>query len=94
MNKKNLYIILGVLFVLLPLGLLSEYDAWGEWDNEVYKKLIGFIPEGIKNAHSFSIIPDYGEGSVIMYYISAIIGAGAIYALLYFIVKLKKNETN
>ena len=93
MNKKNLYIILAILFVLLPLGLLSEYDAWGEWDNEVYKKLIGFIPEGIKNASSFSIIPDYGEGSVVMYYLSAIIGAGAIYAILYFMLKFK-NETN
>jgi len=94
MNKKHLYISLGILFILLPLGLLTEYDAWGEWDPEVYKKLLGFIPEGIKNAHSFSVIPDYGEGSVIMYYLSAIIGAALIYAILYFMVKTKKNETN
>ena len=94
MNKKHLYITLGILFILLPLGLLTEYDAWGEWDAEVYKKLLGFIPEGIKNAHSFSVIPDYGEGSVIMYYLSAIIGATLIYAILYFMVKTKKNETN
>ena len=93
MDKKKLYIILFVLFTLLPLGLISEYSAWGEWETETYQKLLGFIPEGIKNASSFSIIPDYGEGSVVMYYLSAIIGAGAIYAILYFMVKLK-NETN
>ena len=92
--KKKLYIILGILFVLVPLGLISEYSAWGEWDNDVYKNMIGFIPQGIKNANSFSIIPDYGEGSVIMYYVSAIIGAVSIYAILYFMLKLKNNETN
>jgi len=91
--KKRLYIILSILFVFLPLGLISEYSAWGEWEPETYKKLLGFIPEGIQNAHSFSIIPDYGEGNVIMYYLSAIIGAGIIYSILYFMVKIK-NETN
>jgi len=94
MDKKKLYTILFILFIVLPLGLISEYSAWGEWEPETYKKLLGFIPEGIKNANSFSIIPDYGEGSVVMYYLSAIIGAAIIYAILYFMVKLKKNETN
>jgi len=93
MNKKHLYIILGILFILLPLGLITDYSAWGEWEPETYQKLLGYIPEGIKNAHGFSIIPDYGEGSVIMYYVSAIIGAGLLYGLLYLLVKTK-NETN
>ena len=36
--KKRIMIILGILFVLLPLGLISEYSAWGEWDNETFYK--------------------------------------------------------
>ena len=48
----NTKVFLGILFVLLPLGLISEYSAWGEWDIQKYKELIGFIPEGIKNAKS------------------------------------------
>jgi ABC-type cobalt transport system substrate-binding protein len=90
--KKKLMVILGVLFVLLPLGLISEYSAWGEWDSEKYKEMIGFIPEGIKNAKTISIIPDYGEGSVLMYYLSAIIGGVILYAIFYLLSK--KNVTN
>ena len=94
MDRKKLYIILFVLFILLPLGLMTEYSAWGEWEPETYQKLLGYIPEGIKNAKSFSLIPDYGQGSVVMYYISAIVGAIVIYGVLFGIVKMKKNETD
>jgi len=94
MDKKRLLIILIILFILLPLGLLTEYSAWGEWDNEVYKQMIGFIPEGIKNAKSFAIIPDYGEGSVIMYYLSALLGGAILFGFFYFLAKTNKHETN
>ena len=90
MNKK-LYIILTILFALTPLGLLSSYSAWGEWDNEVYQKLIGFIPKGIENASSINpLIPDYGEGSVVMYYLSALIGGGLIFGIFYLLSRSKK----
>jgi len=94
MDKKRIYIILAIFFVLLPLGLLSEYSAWGEWDTEVYKQLIGYIPEGIKNAKSFAIIPDYGEGSVVMYYLSALIGGAILFGFFYILAKTNKHETN
>jgi hypothetical protein len=91
--KKRIMIILGILFVLLPLGLITEYSAWGEWDIQKYKELIGFIPEGIKNAKSIPpLIPDYGEGSVLMYYVSAIIGGAILYGIFYLLSK--KNVTN
>jgi hypothetical protein len=91
--KKKLYIILAILFILVPLGLLTDYSAWGEWDQEIYKKLIGFIPEGIKNAQGIKpIIPDYGEGSVVMYYLSALIGIGVLFAIFYILAKLNKGK--
>jgi len=91
---KKLYTILFILFILLPLGLVTEYSAWGEWDPETYQKLIGYIPKGIQNSTSFSLIPDYGEGSVIMYYISGMVGMIVIYSILFLMVKIKKNETD
>jgi len=96
-DRKKLFITLFILFILLPLGLITEYSAWGEWDNEVYKKMIGFIPKGIAEAKTITpLIPDYGEGSIIIYYLSAIIGSIIIYLTLFTILKLKKskNETD
>jgi len=96
MDKKRIFIILTILFILLPLGLLTEYSAWGEWEPEKYKELLGFIPEGIKNAKGFAIIPDYGEGSILMYYLSALLGSGILFGFFYFLAKINKNnnETN
>jgi len=88
MNKKAL-IILGVMVLLTPLGLLSEYPAWGEWDLSYFEKKLGFIPKGMVNSNLVKpIIPDYevpGVGSISGYYISAIIGIGLIF-LIYFIL--------
>ena len=94
-DKKGLFYIFLLMFLLLPLGLLTDAPAWGEWDNEYYQKILGFIPEGIKNAkpiHTF--MSDYGiEGlnSIVGYYISAIVGAVIIYAIFYILAKVKKD---
>ncbi|EDM24048.1 hypothetical protein [Caminibacter mediatlanticus] len=45
--KKKALIILGVLIILTPLGLLTSYDAWGEWDNEYYKQMLGFYQKDL-----------------------------------------------
>ena len=89
--KKKLYTILTILFILLPLGLLSEYDAWGEWDKSKFEEMIGFVPKGIKDSNPFFIIDDYGQGNAILYYLSAIIGGMAIYFILYLITKTNKK---
>lgn len=94
LNKKAIYILISML-LLVPLGLLSESPAWGEWDNEYYEKAIGFIPQGIKNAQSIkAFIPDYsvnGVGNVTGYYISALIGILLIFGIFYFIAKVNNN---
>ena len=93
--KKKLFLLISLIFLFVPLGLLSEYSAWGEWENEKYKELIGFIPEGIKNAKGvIPIIPDYGEGSIFLYYVSAIIGVVMLFWIFYFLAKVNKNVTD
>jgi hypothetical protein len=48
----KLWIGIGVLIVLSPLGLfLPEHfragSAWGEWGVDTIQKLVGYIPEGL-----------------------------------------------
>ncbi len=98
--KKKIYILLLVLTLLVPLGLLTDADAWGEWDVDYFKTHLGFIPQGavkLQNMLNFKhLLPDYsipGSNEVIGYYISAIVGIiliGAIYYLIYLFIKRKK----
>ena len=73
---------------------MTEYSAWGEWDMEKYREMIGYIPDGIKNAKTITpVIPDYGEGSVLLYYLSGVVGVVLLYGILYLLSR-KKNVTN
>jgi len=84
---KKIYLFLFAFVLFVPLGLISENPAWGEWDTQYYKELLGFIPKGIEDAKSISpIIPDYSVsnlGDVSGYYISAIVGIGLIYLIFF-----------
>ncbi len=94
--KRKVFIILGLLIALVPLGLLTDYSAWGEWENEYYKKVLGFIPQGIENAKGIKpIIPDYsiaGLNETVSYYISAIIGLFLLFAIYYIFTKLVSKK--
>jgi len=98
--KTKIFILLGFLAVLAPLGLISESSAWGEWENEYYKELIGYIPKGIENASSLEApVPDYtlnGFNDIVSYYFSAILGFILLYGIFYMLTKLmhKKQENN
>jgi len=90
----KLWIGLGVLIILSPLGLLfPEYfkatTAWGEWGVDEVQKLVGYIPSGLEKLSSIwsAPIPDYafkgweekGLGSLsLAYIISAILGIGLV----------------
>ncbi|WP_456470217.1 PDGLE domain-containing protein [Caminibacter sp.] len=97
--KKRLLIILGVMLALVPLGLLTDNPAWGEWDLDYYKQKLGFVPEGIEKAVSITpLIPDYevpGLGTVSGYYLSAIIGVVLVFGLYFILIKIlkAKNES-
>ena len=94
--KKRVFIVIGFLFVLLPLGLLSSSPAWGEWENEYYKELLGFIPKGIVEANVLQTpMPDYtleGLSSTTSYYLSALVGMGLLFGIYFLLLKVVKHE--
>ncbi|OQX86025.1 MAG: hypothetical protein B6D63_00965 [Candidatus Latescibacteria bacterium 4484_7] len=103
MKYKKGWIAVIVLAVLSPLGLLAIGEAWGEWDNETLKHLVGFVPEGmnrIKDMSPIAFLKDYSipgfEGSFaktsIGTIISALIGAGLTALIMYFIAAGRKQN--
>jgi hypothetical protein len=93
--KKKLYMLVALLFVFVPLGLLTNSPAWGEWENEHYQKLLGYIPSGIANAKSLDApIPDYaigGTSQTLSYYLSALLGIVLLFGIYYFLLKVLKK---
>lgn len=93
-SMKPLYILIGSMALITPIGLLATGTAWGEWGSKELGEIAGFIPKGFKNKFSFeSMMPDYtiaGLGEVPGYTLSAITGI----TLIFIIIKLlsKKNS--
>jgi len=94
--KKRVMLILGVFALLIPLGLLTDAPAWGEWDSGYYEKILGFIPKGIQNANSFnSPFSDYtvsGTNDIAGYYISAFLGIAILFGIYLILMKIFKNR--
>lgn len=73
-------IALGVMAVLSPLGLLATGTAFGEdapGELDLDKYGLQAVPNGLRDYSDFwgsSLLPDYGEGSVWKYVVSATIG--------------------
>jgi len=88
----KLWIGLGVLILLSPLGLLLPAHfkagaAWGEWGIEEIKELAGYVPKGLEKLAPLwnAPLPDYalkgweGKGLShlsLAYVISAVVGIG------------------
>lgn len=81
-DNRSVFLLLGILIVLVPLGLIAQGTAWGEWGSEEIAQQIGYTPSGMLNGFSFeSLLPDYslvGLPDVLGYYLSAIIGVGIL----------------
>lgn len=81
-DNRSVFLLLGILIVLVPLGLIAQGTAWGEWGSEEIAQQIGYTPSGMLNGFSFeSLLPDYslaGSPDVLGYYLSAIIGVGIL----------------
>ncbi len=106
--EKKLLIGLFIVVVLTPLGILipmvfNAGSAWGEWDTETLKKLVGYIPEGVKRYSGIwkAPFPDYtlgGENAsvlvqMISYIAAGIIGIAIVSLIIYIMTKfLIKNE--
>ncbi|AZV58089.1 cobalt transporter CbiM [Clostridium sp. AWRP] len=97
-SKKPLYGLLAVLVVLCPLGLLAAGDAFGEWDSDGIKSLVGYIPKGFQNGiHYNAIAADYsikGMNDIVGYIISAVAGIALIMIVFKVISSLRKNASD
>jgi cobalt uptake substrate-specific transmembrane region len=106
-GKKQLLpvgILLAVLTVLVPLGLLAEGTAWGEWGADEIAEVVsggqklGYTPNGLENGFQFnSLIPDYslesvGIPEVAGYIISAVIGISVLVILFRIISSFKTKK--
>ena len=63
---KPLYILIGALIVLTPIGLLATGTAWGEWGVDEMATLVsggtqlGYTPSGMESGFELStLFPDY-----------------------------------
>jgi cobalt/nickel transport system permease protein len=88
-----LWVGLGVLVLLVPVGLLAPGTAWGEWGAEELTSLgMGFIPQGLERLGSIwnAPMPDYAVpflGERVGYIVSAVLGVGLI-VLFFWLVGL------
>jgi hypothetical protein len=93
--KKRAIFLVAVLTLLVPLGLLTDNPAWGEWDLDYYKKVLGFIPKGMEISIINPLIPDYelsNIGSIFSYYLSAVVGILIIFGIYFLIFKILKTK--
>jgi predicted PurR-regulated permease PerM len=107
--QKKILVILAILAVLSPLGIIlpekfKAGDAWGEWSTETIEKLVGFVPEKLKETANVwkAPIADYNLGNekssftvqALSYILSGAIGIGLSILLLFGLAKLlvKKKE--
>lgn len=104
----NLWIGIGVLILLSPLGLiLPEHfkagDAWGEWGVDAFKELVGYIPQGLEKLSSLwsAPIPDYSlkgsEGKSLAvfsfdYILSALVGVIICAGIVFIIGKILSRK--
>ncbi len=84
-----------LIMLLVPLGLITENPAWGEWNLNFFNEKLGFIPQGIKNFSVFYSAPlsHYslpGLSTVTSYYFSAIL-AFFTTTLLFFLFSGKRS---
>ncbi len=100
---KKLWIGIAILALLSPLGLIvpalfGAGGGWGEWGVEEFRKLVGYIPEGMQRlAHIWkSPMKDYtvpsqthGMGQKSLgYVLTALIGVALAAGLAYALAKL------
>jgi hypothetical protein len=101
---KKLWIGLGVLVILSPIGLIlpdrfKAGSAWGEWGIDEMQDLVGYIPQGLKKLSSLwdAPLPDYAfkgweekglSHLSLAYIVSVIAGIAMTVSAVFFIAKL------
>lgn len=97
-------ILLGVLVVAVPLGLLAEGTAWGEWGADEISEVVtagsalGYVPYFLENGFELSVLfPDYtmsGLPDWFAYILSAIIGVALSFIIFRLFANTAKNKTD
>jgi hypothetical protein len=107
-NYKRLWIGIGILILLAPIGLIlpelfKAGGAWGEWGVEEIKDIAGYVPQGLKRISELwsAPIPDYaftgwdkGAKAYVAYIASGIIGVMLVVALSYVLGKVLRKRNN
>jgi len=102
-NLKKLWIGIGVLILLSPLGIIlpslfNAEGAWGEWGLDKIETIVGFVPAGMKQLAGTwkAPLPEYAlpnqrKGLMqesLGYVMTAIIGVAVTVGIMYFLTKL------
>ncbi|WP_276619694.1 PDGLE domain-containing protein [Syntrophomonas wolfei] len=101
-NYKALWLALGTLIILSPLGLLATGTAFGEWGLDELVEEVGFIPAGLEKLAEFwqhSLLPDYGipgmdatfGQAAFGYIFSAMVGVILVSAAILILSKIAKD---
>jgi len=95
---KKLWIALLILILITPLGLwlprlFGAGGAWGEWGGEEIRKVVGYVPEGLRKANELWKAPITGYeirgwGPTVGYLVSGIIGVALVLVLGFIIGKV------
>jgi hypothetical protein len=100
---KKLWIAIGILALLSPLGVilprwLGAEGAWGEWSADEIERLSGFIPDGMKRLTDLwkAPLPDYtvpGQGRGLLgesvgYLLTGLIGIALTAGAMYVLAKM------
>jgi cobalt/nickel transport protein len=108
-TTKKLWIGIGVLMLLTPLGvilpkLFGAEGAWGEWGLDEIRKLAGFVPAGMKRlAETWKApLPNYAlpgqnkglAGESFGYVLMAVIGVALTAGLMYLLARLLVRKKN
>ncbi len=98
-GNKKLWIGLGLLILLSPLGLIlpeafKADAAWGEWGADELKSMLGYVPEKLARLEGLwkAIFPDYSIAGMekpwqakLAYLLSGILGAGIIVLICFYL---------
>ncbi len=91
-------ILMTALILAVPLGLLAEGTAWGEWGtDEIAATGAGYTPAGMADGIDFhALLPDYavpGLPDAFGYIVSAVIGA-AVLIIVFKLISAGKKEVS
>lgn len=101
-TAKPVYLLIGLLIILTPIGLLASGTAWGEWGVDEIAEVtsngsqLGYTPQKIADGIDFSaVFADYTIGSMpewLGYILSALIGVALVIIFFKLIASLKKSK--